>query len=146
MSAATDYATLSTAIENLYLSGAFPHTTNPEALKIVVAPGSGALGVGTAGAYTSGLVKDSTRFKHTGSHFNSTTPVVAGDVLQVPYGQFLMPLRIAAVVSDIEITLAEPAPVTIAVDLGYTILHKYTGSPFDDIFTALAAVKTDLGV
>lgn len=146
MSNATDYAALESALERLYLSGELPHTTDPEALKVVVAPSSGALGVGTVESYTSGLVKGSTRFKHTGSHFNSTTPVVAGDILQVQYGHFVMPLRIKAVVSDIEITLAEPAPVTISVNLGYTILHKYTGSPFDDVFTALAAVKTALGV
>ena len=149
MSNATDFAALKASIQSLYQKGTLVHTTDPNALENVVVTTSGAQGVGGTGAYyVSGLVEDVPYFIDPAGTFNSTTPVLPGDILRVPIDEFSMDRTVLNTLSDIKITLTEPSPITLshAQDSGYSILRKHTHSDLDDIFSQIDKIKSDLGL
>lgn len=147
MSNTTDFVALKASIMALYQSGTFPHQVNPNALKTITSPSTGALGVGTAAAYTSGGVLGSTTFKDAAASFLVTTPVVAGDILRVPYSAtYHVDHVIASVTNGTTLVLEKPLVNSVTSDLGYTILRKYADSPLDDIMAQIAAIETDLSL
>ena len=149
MSNASDFAALKASIMALYQSGVLPHTINKNSLQTIVQTGSGAVGVGTAGQYyTSGVVKDSIYFIDPNAKFATTTPVLAGDLLEVPIGQFTMQQPILNTLSDTKLTLVKQMGITVNAqqDTGYSIVRQGADSLVDDIIAQINAIQADLGL
>ena len=156
MSNAADFAALKASIMTLYNSGAVPHVINPNSLVNIVQTGSGAQGITTPHVYygipvyyyTSGIVQGSSYFVDPNGKFQTTTPVLPGDLLQAPIGQFTLQHQVLNSLSDTKLTLTKPFGITVTAqqDQGYTIARQGSGSLIDTIFAQINAIQSDLGV
>ena len=146
MAAPKNIDLLKLAVLELYNTGMLKHQPRIDTEKTIVTTETGAKGVKTGDAYTSGFVKGSKVFVDAAGKFKTDTLVLVGDTFRLTVDEFSIDHIVASVESDTHVTFTKPAPCTVPADkdAGYSVIRHIVDEPFDNIMVLLAAVAADI--